>query len=164
MSDMTEVTWHAHSTHEEYTFQSQVVLMHREVQPSRWTGGWADSPEKGGVYILSRPFSAAFLLELRLVLPAGCLRLVVTLLRDLSMHRTTPTPPRGTAAPTTKSYPHDVPGALSVVRDLLNFLSSRQQPECPEQRMSFCKHSGSTLGVISVSLGIPGNLWRQLES
>ena len=65
-SGMTEVTWHAHSTHEEYTFQSQVVLMHREVQPNRRTGGWADSPEKGGVYILSRPFYAAFLLEPRL--------------------------------------------------------------------------------------------------
>ena len=111
-----------------------------------------------GLFLLLSFLSSGF------VLPAGCLRLVVTLLRDLSMHRTTPTPPRGTAAPTTKSYPHDVPGALSVVRDLLNFLSSRQQPECPEQRMSFCKHSGSTLGVISVSLGIPGNLWRQLES
>ena len=40
--------------------------MHREVQPNRRTGGWADSPEKGGVYILSRPFYAAFLLEPRL--------------------------------------------------------------------------------------------------
>ena len=111
-----------------------------------------------GLFLLLSFLSPGF------VLPAGCLRPVLTLLRGLSMHRTTPTPPRGTAAPTTKSYPHDVPGALSVVRDLLNFLSSRQQPECPEQRMSFCKHSGSTLGVISVSLGIPGNLWRQLES
>ena len=102
--------------HGEYTLQSQAFLMHHEVQPSRWRGSWAIVLGKEeftsclGLFLLLSFLSPGF------VLTAHCLRLFLTPLRGLSVHRTTPTLPRGTAAPTTKSYPHDVPGALSGQR------------------------------------------------
>ena len=161
---MTEVTWHTHSMHGEYTLQSQAFLMHHEVQPSRRRGSWVIVLGKEEFTSCLGLFFTAFLLEPRLCaycwLPqAGpdpdSQRLVCA-------QNNTSTATWHSSSHHQKLPPRCTRGTEGGQRS--PELSVQQTAtRCPEQRMSFCKHSGSTPGVISVCLRTPGNLWRQLE-